>query len=340
VRPRHTFRRTPPAYARVGDPKIPRWPLNVTALWDFGTQYNLNGPATWSSSKTAVATVKTGVVTGVAPGTATVSGFASEPYYYNYCAYDPTSCPPDNQNEGGSGSGTVTPIITSLDPNPIMIGTSPPGGKLAVNGSGFGTSPSVTLPAGVTSTGQASTDSQIVLTGVNVALSATVGNNNVTVMASGIPSAPSALTVDGPYHMVVQSDVTGPCSGCKTTPVRTVTYQVKNFSGTPGNTTWMGENISATGWSCTQSNPGFISAPCSTNFNTNAAGVFSDQWSLASDGYTPTGCGQNVTDHWQWCAHSAAQTLGTLTGYAHTNAISINGVVSPSSMAPGTVVPF
>jgi hypothetical protein len=87
--------------------------LNVTAYWDGGTQYNVNNFVTWSSSNGGVATVKTGVVTGVAAGSATVSGFGSLAYYYNYCAYDPTSCPSDYQNQGGSGTGTVYGIPTS-----------------------------------------------------------------------------------------------------------------------------------------------------------------------------------------------------------------------------------
>ena len=256
------------------------------------------------------------------------------------------------QNSNGSGADAVlitaettssepvnvAPQITSFDPNPIMVGVS--NTTLTINGSGFGSSPTVTLPAGITSTGQGSTDSQIILQGVSVDLNATIGNNNVTVTAGGQTSAPASLTIDGPYHMVVQSDATGLCSGCRSTVMRTVTYQVQNFSGTPASTTWMGENISVTGWSCSQSNPGITTAPCSNNFKTNTAGVFSDQWSLGADGYTPAGCGDNVMDHWQWCAHSPTQTLGTLTGYTHTNAISINGTVSPNSMPPGTVVPF
>ncbi|HET6217593.1 MAG TPA: Ig-like domain-containing protein [Acidobacteriaceae bacterium] len=317
--------------------------MSLMATYNTGGQYNLAGSATWSSSKTSVATVgkTTGVATGVAPGAATLSATTGqEPIGLGYYCYDPTQgngdCP--EEEFGGDSGGTVAPTISSFDPDPIMIGAT--NTTLTINGAGFGTAPTVSLPAGITSTGQGSTNTQIILTGANVALSTTVGSNNVKVTADGEPSAPSALTVDGPYHMVVQSDVTGLCSGCKTTPMRTVTYQVQNFSGTPANQTWMGENISVTGWSCTQSNPGFKSAPCSNNFNTNAAGIFSDQWSLGADGYTPTGCGDNVTDHWQWCAHSSAQTLGTLTGYGHTNAVSINGVVSPNGMTPGTVVPF
>jgi hypothetical protein len=61
---------------------------------------------------------------------------------------------------------------------------------------------------------------------------------------------------------------------------------------------------------------------------------------MSSDAYTPAGCGFNITDHWQWCAHSPAQTLGTLTGYVHTDKIQINGVVSPNSIPTGAVIPF
>jgi hypothetical protein len=52
------------------------------------------------------------------------------------------------------------------------------------------------------------------------------------------------------------------------------------------------------------------------------------------------GCGLNVLDHWNWAAHSPVQDLGTLTGYLHTNAVLINGVVSPNKIPTGTVIPF
>jgi hypothetical protein len=336
------FRGAPPPYPPCCGTSSPDWgvdsfdlsvddvsldPIYATDSCN-GDSENISGSfSDWWSGNTSIATVTNKAVTGVSAGTTTAN--ASGVIFLDGCFEDPVQL---------SNPVSVAPTITSFDPNPIMIGVS--NTTLTINGSGFGSLPTVTLPSGITFTGQGSTASQIILTGVSVALSATVGNNNVTVTADSVPSPPAALTIDGPYHMVVQSDVTGLCSGCKTTPMRTVTYQVQNFSGTPANQTWMGENISVTGWSCTQSNPGFKSAPCSSNFNTNAAGIFSDQWSLGADGYTPTGCGDNVTDHWQWCAHNSAQTLGTLTGYGHTNAVSINGIVSPNGMAPGTVVPF
>jgi hypothetical protein len=140
--------------------------------------------------------------------------------------------------------------------------------------------------------------------------------------------------------MIVQSDVTGKCSGCQTAVKRDVTYQIQNFSGTLANATWIGESPVDTGWGCTQAFPGSHFSACSANYVTNAGGTFTDEWSISSDGFTPVGCGFNVTDPWQWCKHSPAQTLGTLTGYIHNDHIKINGVISPAAMAPGTVVPF
>jgi hypothetical protein len=62
-----------------------------------------------------------------------------------------------------------------------------------------------------------------------------------------------------------------------------------------------------------------------------------DRWSMQSDAYTPAGCGFDITDSWQWAGHSPRpQTLCTLYGYVHTNAIKINGVLSPNQLTFGS----
>ena len=139
--------------------------------------------------------------------------------------------------------------------------------------------------------------------------------------------------------MIVQSDSTGPCSGCKTTAQRTVTYEIQNFSGSNAGMTWVGENGSNGPLSWT-ANTQPSTTPYTANHNIPSTGILTDRWSMYSDSYTPSGCGFTVTDHWRWCAHNPAQTLGTLTGYIHTNAILINGVLSPNQMTTVTVVPF
>ena len=300
-----------------------------------GTQNITTDFPTWWTGNTAIATASGHQINGVAAGT-TPHYAQSVKMYFGPKEYSPT-CP--LSSEQPIGSTNVIPMITSFDPNPIMIGVS--NTTLTINGSGFGTDPTVNLPSGVTSTGYGATDSKIILQGVSVALSATVGNNNVTVEAGGQTSPKATLTVDGPYQMVVQSDILGHCTGCQTTVERRITYQINNFSGTPAQNVWIGEVVSTNGWSCTQSNPGLTTTPCSQN-DIKSNGIFTDSWYLNSDSYTPVGCGFNVaSDNWQWCAHSPAQTLGVLQGYVHTNAISENGVVSPpNSFPPNTVIPF
>jgi len=283
---------------------------------------------TWRSSNTSIATPSSGQHSSMATFQGVSPGLANG----NVVAQD-SGC-----TARGTGPITVTPMITSIAPNPIMIGST--NQTLTIEGSGFGTSPTAILPAGFTSSGQGSTPNQIVLTGVSVAYSATVGNNNVTVTANGPPSPAATLVVDGPYHMIVESDSTFTCSGCATTVQRNVTYQVQNFSGANAGTTWVGESGSDGASSCTPNTLPTETA-CSQNFQTLATGVFTDEWTLNSDAYKPAGCGFTVNyDHWQWCQHSAAQTLGTLMGYIHTDKIEINGVVSPNHMPTGTVVPF
>ena len=196
------------------------------------------------------------------------------------------------------------------------------------------------LPAGVTldSSNQTSaTNTQIQLSAVNVAATTPVGPNNITVTANGMTSAPAPFTIDGPDHMVVQNDVLGHCSGCTTTVSRIVTFQVIKFSGNPVFVIPIGEVTSRSGWTCTQSEPGIITTPCSSGYDTTTSGTFEDEWDLGSDGFTPAGCGWNFTTHWQWCA--APRTFGTLAGYTHNNAISENNVVNPpNTFAVGTVI--
>jgi len=83
--------------------------LDVYAYWDGGSKTSLGTGSSWSSSKTSVATVSGGKVTGVAAGSAVITGTADdEPIYWDDCAYDPI-CYSQDQNMGGSGNGQTGP---------------------------------------------------------------------------------------------------------------------------------------------------------------------------------------------------------------------------------------
>jgi hypothetical protein len=101
---------------------------------------------------------------------------------------------------------------------------------------------------------------------------------------------------------------------------------VMKSDGSEASNTSVGESLVTSGWNCTQSNPGFKGTLCPNGGTTDNAGELLDMWSLSQDGFSPVGCGENVTDEWQACAST---NFGHLAGYAHTNAISINGVVNP-----------
>lgn len=256
----------------------------------------------------------------------------------NYCSTT-NPCGADNMDYiEGQGTGIVAPVINSIYPPQVTIGTAPV--QVTISGSGVGGSPTVNVPTGVTATVQASTNSSIIVK-MTIGLSARVGSNTISVTTNGQTSNSATLVIDGPYHLVVQSDVTGKCSGCNNTVARFVTYQVRNFSGVNAGTTGICEIATNSGWSCKQPDPGTETSACSINpTSTLPNGTFTDEWSLNSDAYTPVGCGMSTTDSWKWSAHLPVQDLGTLTGYIHTNAIRINGVTSPAGMTPGTVVPF
>jgi hypothetical protein len=313
--------------------------------WNTGSQVNDNTLSSWSTSNSSVATVGThgsgtpGLVAGVGAGSPTIAAqyLLDDPQYTSYwCEGSSWACPLYVTSGSAGAPGGVTPKITSVEPDLVVVGTTVP--TLTIQGTGFGSSPTVSLPQGVTFTGgQASTNKQIILSNVSVSINGPIGPNSITVTASNQPSNPWPFTMDGPFYMTVVSDQLLKCSGCTTTVARYVTYQVKYFSNSSAGTTAIGENPVDSGWNCNQTNPGGSSTPCSQGAATDSSGQFTDEWSLAADGYTPAGCGENTDDHWLWCP--TGRSIGHINGYIHTNAVSINGVVNPpNKFSPGTVI--
>lgn len=300
---------------------------SCTGLWDDVSD---SADGNWTTANSSIATVDySGTHTGHGVGSTTSSTSA-----LLQISSIQVTCP--LRRSTGRGNDNVAPRIDSIDPNTVTVGTTVP--SVTILGAGFGSSPTVNLPQGVTYTGGISwTDSKIILNTVVVSISATIGPNSITVTSNSQKSNQGAFTLDGPFYMTVIADQLRKCSGCTTTVQRLVTYQVKNFSGSNAGTTSIGENVVTSGWNCTQASGGTNTSPCSKGGSTNSAGQFADQWDLGSDVYTPIGCGENVDDHWLWCKNN--QSIGHLSGYCHTNAVQINGVVSPpNSFTPGTII--
>ena len=142
------------------------------------------------------------------------------------------------------------------------------------------------------------------------------------------------VTTDDPTYAVVMSDDTGQApSGVEE---RVTTYQVHNANGSIAASIPVGENFSATGWSCTNGGqPATLTTSCSAPYVTDSNGQYPDTWTYYGTYYTPAGCGANIVDHWQWCP--VPQTFMTLTGWIHTTSSDINGYVNPPS---ATAIPI
>jgi Bacterial Ig-like domain (group 2) len=314
--------------------------------WNTGSQYNDTNSSTWSSDNTNIATVQTGLVHGVSAGSANVSAryIYNEPQYTSYwCEQAWWSCPLYYTTPSSGAQGNVIQI-TSIDPQIAMIGSNSV--QITINGGGFGTSPTVNLPTGFTWTGQGPTSTRIVVT-VNIGFNAPVGNNSLSVSANGATSNSVTFTVNGPHKMVVQQggDVIGQATNNPSAQSRFVTYQVQNVDSTPAASIPIAENISLTGWNCNQADPGDTTAHCNAQFHTSSNGILTDEWSMYT-GYTPAGCGKNITDHWQWCGPTGSNppapnpgiTFGTLSGWVHTVDSRINGYTNPPTPMPGGFV--
>lgn len=304
-----------------------------------GSSFQTGG--SWSSSNTSVMTVNSsGLMSTVGSGRATLAFIGNLPANSD-CGYPlPGECPPTNFQS--SAPVTAAPRIDSIDPDSVMMGSN--NVQLTIKGAGFGSSPAVNLPQGVTNLNSGgNSDTTIVIT-VNVTFNATIGTNTLSVTANNQGSSPADFTIDGPNKLIVQNDVIGLCNGCHTTVERDTTYQVQDFSGSIPNNIQICETPTNTGWNCSQQNPGVNATVCGiSSFNLPANGQFTDVWSLNSDALTPAGCGFNITDQWNWlAAPSTFKELGMLTGYIHTNSIGINSSNMPpqaNRLPAGTVIP-
>ena len=286
----------------------------------------------WQSSNTAVATLPSRTLHTVAPGTATGSAEA-----YLQGSRPAPACPMIWM--AGQQQLNVQPHISSVDPTIATIGSN--GVQITINGSGFGTTPTVNLPGGFSNTGQASSNTRIVVT-VNIGYAATVGNNSISVTGPTGTSNSASFTANGPSMMIVQQngDVIGTTTNDPTAQSRFVTYQVQNVDKTAAANIPIAEDLSRTGYNCSLPDPGYVYAHCDGTHHTNASGILQDEWGMFT-GYSPVSCGVNMLDHWQWCSPSgptSGKTFGTLSGWIHTASSDINSYINPPTPMPGGFV--
>jgi hypothetical protein len=182
---------------------------STMAQYHSGTTYNMTSGSTWSSNKTTVATVATGMVTGKAAGSATISAtFSNEPTDAGYVCLGGNPCPLTTfQN---SGSGTVIPTVTfSGVPPSVAVGqTATITASVSPTSNTLPISLSINSPASIVSPTGTFTQSTLVLVkGLSVGtatITATVSNSdngNITVGSTSLPvvasQVPTSLKVIG-----------------------------------------------------------------------------------------------------------------------------------------------
>lgn len=158
--------------------------------------HQLTCSPSWSSSKNSIATVNsTGLVTGVNPGLVSIDGGSvgsEDTGDGTWCTDPPVSCPLQPIIPAPAG-GSVKPKITSISPNFGKVGTNVP---VTISGTGFGTAPTVNLDGtGITVTYGTKGNTSIVAT-FNIAASAPIGVQGVTVTNTTTSDAPPSSPVD------------------------------------------------------------------------------------------------------------------------------------------------
>lgn len=158
---------------------------NLVLTYNTGSQYNQTGSSTWTSSKTNVATVNSGLVTGATAGTTTVTAIDNyqQPVYINRICTPPPAptCPVSYAYPGGEGTGTVTPSVSFSPISYVTLGqTASTTATVNPQNNSIPISLSISSPAAIVSpTGTFTTSTSVVVKGLTVGtatLAATVPN--------------------------------------------------------------------------------------------------------------------------------------------------------------------
>ena len=182
------------------------------------------------------------------------------------------------------------------------------------------------------------------LTNINVEYMATTFERGFTECESG-PCEPNCIESDNllteflqalvriPHHLKVVSDTHSTI--CNDIVTRALTLQVvdRNGNNVRGVVPIKEKFVSITTNTCGNGNP--VASGCSSTNATN--GEFTDHIGVGCNSVGGS-CGYDITKQYLWCPlRRAALPIGTYSGYTHSNAISVAGVVSPpDSMSAGT----
>jgi len=297
--------------------------------------FDVNGSDSWTSQYPNIASVNSssGTVTGQSGGTTSVTGqYSDYIYVWNPVTY---SCNASPGSGGGSGPCDVVPEITSISPTYAMVGSS--NVQITINGTGFATNATVNLPSGFTASSGCtpgnSVSSTKIVTCVNISVNRAIQAVSFSVTNNPGNSNSVAFTADGPVTLAVVSDNWS-------SNTRQITYSVATLAGQEIPGISIGEVVTTSGCNCTGGCPGLSFDLCGGTLTTSLQSDIPDSWTFPS-GSSPVGCGLNIVDHWQWCgtgAPTAGWTIGSPSGYIHTNASSISGYVMPGNPMPAGLV--
>ncbi len=133
-----------------------------------------------------------------------------------------------------------------------------------------------------------------------------------------------------PDHMKVVSDTSGQLANCTSTIGRSITFKVVDTNGRNTGSTPMQELFtSLSSNSCRSDGAGPSPDSC---YPTDSRGQFTDNITVNCNSVGGS-CGYTITDKWQWCpAGQTPTTVGTLTETVHNDAITVNGVTTPSKL--------
>lgn len=329
--------------------------LTFTETYNTGQKYNVNGQSSWNTSNTVVATVKTGLVTGVSGGPATISAVDLVGAYPSttVCAQPPLPGCPISQlvHPDPTAPGNVFKV-KHVAPSPLVIGTS---GAMAIGGSGFSSLVpplTVTVGGGVTVSNPSVSDDSLIMATYKVPSTTTAGTQNLVVSAAGNDGGqgtssppfpvtisatapiPTSATLDEDPHTTYSNQKWTSCDGTQSANnqygyMNCPLYQVNDQHGNPLN---QNLTISET---LTVVDQNFVSKQNSGNNTSNPTGQFQDMLALLSTSALPSNACSIVKQTVVASGNSAAIRVNCFQ-YNSTNVSITDVTANPSSCSKPT----
>jgi hypothetical protein len=230
---------------------------------------------------------------------------------------------------------SVVPKVTSIQPN---ISSPDRDIDVTINGAGFVSGSTINAGVEITTSNIVVVSATKITAHFRISSNAAQAEKLVKVTSNGQTSRDNIyFSIRVPNHLLLVADVSGGLASCPNIIGRRLDLQVvDNMNRNVGLVSVREEYTQITQNSCGNGQP----SPTGCGDTDTTTSNFTDFVTVnCNAGRRNPSCGYDIQNQWQWCRLDGSYTpLGTLNQVVHADAITTNGVTTPSTIPAGTQI--